>query len=208
MKCSDAIHLMAGYVEQTLPEHSMKAMKFHLQTCEDCHTEYVIWKESSLLFQNEFKTLPSVLPLLPKSNTADGVMARLAKEEKWSFPITTRVFRLCPKAKRWVTTVSLLFMLVFGVLLYGTLQPKEKLAEDGWKQLNSSQVVLSIDQLKASTIEKKEEPLDLRYQIIASIGDPLNFNFHHKSSAPDAGLVGGFLGIMVTVVTMSWLSRA
>ena len=205
MKCSDAIHLMSGYVEQTLPDHSMKAMKFHLQTCEDCQIEYVIWKESSLLFKNDFETLPPVTPSI--GVTADGVMARLAKEEKWSFPITTHVFRLRPKTKRWVTTVSLLFMLVFGILLYGTLQPGEGFREDDWKQLGSSQVVLSLDQLTASTIERKGEPLDLRYQIIASIGDPLNFNLQHQSSAPNAGLIGGFLGIMVTVVTMSWLSR-
>lgn len=206
MKCSDAIHLMPGYVDQTLPAHSMKAMKFHLQICQDCQMEYIIWKESSILFENDFKTL-STSAAVESSGISSGVMSRLAKEEKWSFPITTSVFRLRPQTKRWVTTVSLLFILLFSVLLYGTLQPRERL--DGeWQVFNSSQVVLSLDQLKASTIEKNREPLDLRYHIIASIGDPLNFNFYHKTSAPNAGLIGAFLGIMITVVTMSWLSRA
>lgn len=208
MKCSDAIHLMAGYVEQTLPEHSMKAMKLHLQVCEDCHMEYVIWKESSVLFKNEFDALP--FPEISVSSPAmvEGVMARLAKEDKWTFPISAHAFKVAPAMKRWVTTISVLILLVFGVLMYGTFQQEDRILGAEWKALPKANIVLSIDQLQASTSAAQEQANDMRYQIIASIGDPLNFNHALSTSfQPNASLVAGFLGIMMTVVTMSWLSR-
>lgn len=207
MKCSNAIHLMAGYVDQTLPEHSMKAMKLHLSQCQDCQMEYIIWKESSKLFQMDFSTLP--IPETSASSVSDGVMSRLAREEKWMFPITAHVFAISPSAKRWLTTLSILFLLVFGVLMYGTFNVDQAAqTEQGqgeWKELSSSQVVIAIDQLVANTEEKAST--DMRYRLMASIGDPLNLD-HSSYTPPNAGLVTGFLGIMVTVVTMSWLSRA
>lgn len=205
MKCSDAIHLMAGYVDQTLPNHSMNAMKFHLQICEDCHMEYVIWKESSMLFKAELEPVP--LPEASATSMVDGVMTRLAKEDKWTFPLSAHVFKLQPTVKRWVTTISVLFLLVFGVLMYGTFQHEERSSEGDWKELTAAHVVLSIDQLKASTAITEEQRLDIRYQIIASIGDPLSFNLKPNTFEPNVGLVSGFLGIMITVVTMSWFSR-
>ncbi|RKD25728.1 hypothetical protein BEP19_01945 [Ammoniphilus oxalaticus] len=211
MRCSDAVHLMAGYVEQTLPEHSMRAMKHHLRICENCRMESVIWKESSVLFNMGFadESRPAKVDGLESSVTAEGVMARLAKEERWSFPITRRVFRLPPSMKRWVTTLSILFMLVFGLLMYATLEADRGIVVDGdWQQLTASNVVLSIDQLSASS--KQPEPAakkDIRYHMIAGVGDPLQFNRYREATAPNVGLVGGFLGIMITVVSMSWLSR-
>lgn len=207
MKCSNAIHLMAGYVDQTLPEHSMKAMKLHLSQCQECQMEYIIWKESSELFQTDFSTLP-----IPETSTttsmAEGVMARLAREDKWTFPITAHAFAVSPSAKRWLTTLSILFLLVFGVLMYGTFNLDQTANIDQgqveWKDLSSSQMVIAIDQLVANTEEKSS---DMRYRLMASIGDPLNLD-HSSYTPPNAGLVTGFLGIMVTVVTMSWLSRA
>lgn len=207
MRCSDAIHLMAGYVDHTLPEHSMKAMKQHLQSCQDCHMEYVIWKESSKLFEMDLDslTLPEIQPTM-----VDQVMTRLAREDKWTFPITANVFHPQVALKRWLTTVSILFMLVFGVLMFGTFRSEDgSLVQRGdWKELKTANLILSIDQLKASAV-KTDQALDIRLQIMASIGDPLSFNHGAGfSPSPNAGLVGGFLGIMITVVTMSWLSRA
>ncbi|RXT13925.1 anti-sigma factor [Ammoniphilus sp. CFH 90114] len=205
MRCSDAFHFMAGYVDQTLPEHSMKAMKQHLGQCQDCQMEYIIWKESSELFQMEFSTLP-VLEGAP--SMSEGVMARLAREDKWKFPITAHVFAISPAMKRWLTTLSILFLLVFGVLMYGTLNiehvAKVEPGQVEWKELSSAHMVIAIDQLVASSEEKSS---DMRYRLMASIGDPLQLD-HSSYTPPNIGLVAGFLGIMVTVVTMSWLSRA
>lgn len=207
MRCTDAIHLMAGYVDQTLPEHSMKAMKHHLQHCQDCKTEYIIWKESSKLFQMDFHSLPV---LETSASISEGVMARLAREDKWTFPITAHVFAISPSVKRWMTTLSILFLLVFGVLMYGTFHWEQtsgtQQGQVEWKELSSSQMVLTIDQLVA-TPTKEGKSTDMRYRLTASIGDPLNLD-HSSYSPPNIGLVAGFLGIMVTVVTMSWLSRA
>lgn len=207
MRCSDAIHLMAGYVDHTLPEHSMKAMKQHLQSCQDCHMEYVIWKESSKLFDMDLDSLT-----LPENqhSMVDQVMTRLAREDKWTFPITANVFHPPAALKRWLTTVSILFLLVFGVLMYGTFRSDDSsfVQRGDWKELKTANLILSIDQLKASTV-KNDQTLDIRLQIMASIGDPLSFNHGPGySPSPNAGLIGGFLGIMITVVTMSWLSRA
>ncbi|WP_134698987.1 anti-sigma factor [Ammoniphilus sp. YIM 78166] len=207
MRCSDAIHLMAGYVDQTLPEHSMKAMKQHLQHCQDCKMEYIIWKESSKLFQMDFSSLP-----VPETapSLSEGVMTRLAREDKWTFPITAHVFALSPSVKRWMTTMSVIFLLVFGVLAYATFHWEQTSAtEQGqveWKELSSSRMVIGFDQLVANSSPKGEDT-DFRYKLIASIGDPLNLD-HSSYSPPNKGLVAAFLGIMVTVVTMSWLSRA
>ncbi len=206
MRCTDAIHLMAGYVDHTLPEHSMKAMKQHLQSCQDCHMEYVIWKESSKLFELELDSVT-----LPENHHSmvDNVMTRLAREDKWTFPISANVFHLPIGLKRWLTTVSILFLLVFGVLMFGTFRSDDTfLVQRGdWKELKTANLILSIDQLKASTT-KNDQTLDIRLQIMASIGDPLSFNHGSGySPSPNTGLVAGFLGIMITVVTMSWLSR-
>lgn len=214
MRCRDAIHLMAGYVEQTLPDHSMKAMKRHLQICSDCRVEYIIWKESNAVFKKglasvKAEEVPERKEAGP-SATVESVMDRLAKEERWSFPVTRRAFRPAPSTKRLLTTVSILFMLVFGVLMWETLRQQSNLASNdakGWERLTASNIVLSLEQLRASEVEREVETSDIRLHIIAGFDDPLQFNRYRESVTPNAGLAGGFLGILITVVTMSWLSR-
>ena len=140
--------------------------------------EYIIWKESSKLFQMDFSTL-SVPETAPSLSLSDGVMARLAREDKWTFPLTAHVFAISPSVKRWMTTISVIFLLVFGVLAYGTFHWEQTSASDQgqveWKEIPSSRMVIGFDQLVASPSPKGEDT-DMKYKLIASIGDPLNLD--------------------------------
>ncbi|HJV46378.1 MAG TPA: zf-HC2 domain-containing protein [Bacillota bacterium] len=206
MKCITAMGLMSAYVEHVLPEQTARAVRFHIQICADCHTEYIIWKESSALFQTGMQ---HIIPVDKVSNLAmaEEIMARITKEEKRKRSVPSSLLRLLTRMKKFSTSLAVLFLLVFGVMMVGSFQKDSPSPQDqgGWKELSTANIVLSIDQMRASS-DVEVESDDNRYRLVASIGDPLHFA-NAAVPMPNVGLVAGFFGIMVTVVSMSWLSR-
>jgi hypothetical protein len=208
MNCFTAMGLMSAYVDHLLPEQTARAVRFHIQVCEDCHIEYGIWKESSKLFKSD---MARIVPIdtVSRSTIADSVMARITKEEPWAFPLTKRLVSVPLSIKKYMTSLAVLFLLVFGVMMVGSFQktPPHASTENGeWKELSSRDIVMGIEQMKAST-KRQDDTRDIRYRIVASLGDPIHLESHGTPLVPGIGLIAGFFGIMVTVVGMNWLSR-
>lgn len=204
MKCSEIIPLLPLYTTHSLPSQSARRVAFHLTVCKDCQWEYRVWRESNKVLGG---CSPSLLREGKSLSIADKVMSRILVEERWTLPVAGRPVRLPRFAKQWITSMAVLFMLVSGVMLFGAFQSNHMthFKHTEWKKLTTTDFVMSADQLRAA---KPHDSSNLRYQIVASLGNPLDL--HPLSGTPvrKAGLITAIFGIMVTVVGMSWLSRS
>ena len=211
MKCFDVSNLMSAYVDEKLPDTLMRKIKFHIGVCKECRREYNIWKESSEFFRDQTISFP-IQDRDDHASAVSSVMERIEKEEKWALPITRNLFHIPSSMKRWLTSISVLFLLVFGVMMFGgfgyeAAGTDSKVDNGEWREIASSEIILSMDQLQASPTSDIGKS-NLRYKVIASLGDPLDFRHMTVIPTGNMGLVAGFFGIMVTVVSMSWLSRS
>lgn len=209
MKCRDVIDIIPFYMDQTLCKETARKVKFHIDTCDDCHTEYIVWKESSLFFMNEQQHLHSS-PIQRKQDSSimHQVMNRITTEEKWALPVSNKAVKLSSVTHRWISTLCVLLLLVFGVVMFGAVSDdpvvtyKEKQADE-W---SVTSIVMSIDQVQAIPSENKQHS-DIRHRIVANIGDSIFFEAKSHFATPNFYLVMAFLGILVTVVSMNWFSR-
>jgi hypothetical protein len=208
MNCRHVIGLMSSYMDDTLPADATRAVKFHIGTCDDCYAEYVIWKESAQFFQATTMQEVSAYEPFQQSSVMQDVMTRIGKEDKWSFPMTTSVFQLSSAAKKWITTVCVLLLFVFGVVMFGAIEPDQTFTmtkEIKPQEWTAEAIVMSIDQMKAIP-SNQDHISDIRHRVVASIGEPIIFP-STATSMPNFGLILAFFGILVTVVSMNWFSR-
>jgi hypothetical protein len=202
MKCNEIIPLLPLYTTHSLPSQSARRVAFHLAVCKDCQWEYRVWRESHKVLGEG----TSSLMLENRPSIADKVMSRIIVEERWSLPGSGRPVRLPRLAKRWITSVAVLFILVAGVMLFGAAQSNQltHFNYTEWKKVPTTDFVMSADQLR---VGKPHESQDLRYRIVASVGNTLDARPLPASPVHNIGLIAAIFGILVTVVGMSWLSR-
>lgn len=154
----------------------------------------------------------------PSRSIVDAVMARILSEEKWAIPIGRKIFSVTAKMRRMSASVAVLLLMLFTFTLYlntsSTEQADSLVINGEVMALNTpkAQVISSSLQtddgtyvVQAETPSSQDEPLaSATASIVPLDGKPNNSDF----TKPNYSIVFSVFGILITVITMSWLMRA
>lgn len=197
MRCQEAQSLLTEYSENLLPELTRKAVDHHLADCASCRSEYQIWMESSkwLLSEKEQYTYPSTA-----RSIVDAVMARILSEEKWAISIGRKVFTVTARMRRMTAVAAMLFLLLCGFTLYSN-------SDDDRLRSGVPIAPTKTEAIAASIEITPIEPVMEQWSETAAAVHSIGFNAADQQK-PNYAIILSFFGIVVTVVTMGWLTRA
>lgn len=217
MKCDEAQELLTEYLDDQLPEVTRRRVDNHLSKCAACRAEYSIWQESNDWIQVEKDhytavTAPSIV---------DAVMARILSEETWAIPIGKKVFTLTARM-RWMGASAAVILLMFcSFTLVNQSGSQNDLANGSL--LPSGDTFTMVASAKSAVVSASLQTDDGTYVVEpqATEAKPINPNDFEttsprllsnnedtESTKANHGLILSFFGILVTVLSMSWLNRA
>jgi len=216
MKCEDVQELISEYAEDRLPEMTKRRVDQHLAGCASCTSDYQFWAESDSWMKVEREQYTAVTTA---RSIVDAVMARILSEEKWAIPFGRKVFTLTARMRRIGASAAVILLMLCAFTLYSEASISEQ------AMLPESGVVAMVP--PDSSIEEKdnvvqgaavEEPVEtMGVDEIAS--PPLDNGVEYAAQQilpvdqtlgdgkPNFGLILGFFGILVTVISLSWMSR-
>lgn len=229
MRCDEAQDLLPDYADNSLPELTRRRMDHHLVGCAACRSEYEFISDSSDWFESDKQQYATVSAT---TSIVDVVMARILSEEKWAIPIGRKVFTLTAKMRRiGLSAAMILFMLCSFTLYSHTDQQQdafipyrakaESITSDNLKanvgmaeetsalpeEIESTVAVVGSDQQTEVTDASN---MTLLAQADASASTLAEITSDNQSShtKPNFALVLSFFGILITVLSMSWITRA
>jgi len=215
MKCEDVQELISEYAEDRLPEMTKRRVDQHLAGCASCTSDYQFWAESDSWMKVEREQYTAVTTA---RSIVDAVMARILSEEKWAIPFGRKVFTLTARMRRIGASAAVILLMLSAFSLYSeaSISEQDLLPESGVVAMvpPDSGIEEKDDAVKVAG----EEPVEaLGVDEIAS--PPLNNRVDYASEQilpidqtlgdgkPNFGLILGFFGILVTVISLSWMSR-
>ncbi|GAA4708935.1 anti-sigma factor [Brevibacillus fulvus] len=214
MMCREAQELLPDYADHNLPEMTRRRFENHLAVCDGCRSEYHIWKESSEWIQlnkEQYAPVPTARSIV------DAVMSRILSEEKWAIPIGKKVFTLTAKMRRLGISAAVVLLMLCTFTLYTNTRTDE--AEEAMI-MNGEIVAMSSISEKTPVISSNLHDADGTY-IVSSEPLPADTAEVDKVSGqimpeeektdvfkPKYGIILSFFGILVTVIGMSWITRA
>ncbi|WP_134687430.1 zf-HC2 domain-containing protein [Brevibacillus migulae] len=210
MKCEDVQELISEYAEDRLPEMTKRRVDQHLAGCASCTSDYQFWAESDSWMKVEREQYASVSTA---RSIVDAVMARILSEEKWAIPFGRKVFTLTARMRRIGASAAVILLMLCAFSLYSeaSISDQAMLPESGVVAMvpPDSDVEVKDDAVKTAGVETVE-PMGV--DEIAS--PPLNSGMDYTTDdqtlgdgKPNFGLILGFFGILVTVISLSWMSR-
>ncbi|UFJ42764.1 zf-HC2 domain-containing protein [Brevibacillus humidisoli] len=207
MKCEEAQQLLTEYTDNLLPEITRRRLDQHLETCLSCRTEHDLWKDSGKWIQAEKEKYANVHS--PKKSIVDAVMERILSEEKWAIPIGRKVFTVTARMRRLGALAAMVLLALCSFALY-THSGEEKLmagtiVTPTKTEVISASIEITTDQGESATATV---PPDSSQVASAAGGIGYDLNQEQAGTKPNYGLIFGFFGILVTVLAMSWLTRA
>jgi hypothetical protein len=147
-------------------------------------------------------------------------MNRLLSEEKWAIPIGKKVYTLSARTRRIGASAAVILLLLFGFTLYNNTS----VADDANALLIDGEVVAMTNAEKVQVISSSFQAEDGTYIVEPDSLPAENDRSTETASAsilpidgekaeddtgkPKYGFILSFFGILVTVLSMSWLTRA
>jgi len=215
MKCEEIQEILPEYADNLLPEVTQRRVDNHMATCYACRADYEMWSDSGEWMETHKEEYHSVTP---SRSIVDVVMARILSEEKWAIPIGRKIFSVTARMRRIGASVAVLLLMLFTFTLYvntSTTEQANSLIIDGEVMAMNTpkvQVISSSMQsddgtyvVEAGQFSSKETPLaNATASIVPLDGKPSSTDL----AKPNYSIVLSVFGILVTVLTMSWLTRA
>ncbi|WP_232696346.1 zf-HC2 domain-containing protein [Brevibacillus daliensis] len=220
MRCEEIQDLLQEYVKGSLSELSERRVQNHIGQCEHCNSQYTVVRDSSYYLQlNKEKYNEDTQP---SKSIVDAVMTRILSEEKWAIPIGKKIFTVTVRMRRMGLAAAMFLLMIFSFTLYNQTgnnmdvflsytAKAEALSSDsiGPKAdvstaSESDKAVQIVDSLSSDqAVQKKVLPAEKHVKEIAS--DAMDYQ---TGTEPNFGVILSLLGIFITVITMSWFTRA
>ncbi|MBO8162985.1 MAG: zf-HC2 domain-containing protein [Brevibacillus sp.] len=206
MKCEEAQQLLTEYRDDLLPEITRRRLEQHLESCLTCRTEQQMWEDSSRWIQAEKEKYGTVQST---RSIVDAVMARILSEEKWAIPIGRKVFTVTARMRRMGAVAAVLLLALCSFALY-TESGDESLAAGTIVTPTKTEVISASIEItpQIEELSSAEEAPDSKQFASAAAGIAYESSLPPAGLKPNYGLILGFFGILVTVLGMSWLTRA
>jgi hypothetical protein len=218
MRCEEVQDLIPEYADNQLPEVTRRRIDHHLAACRSCRSEYDIWSESSDWIRADKEQYASVSAA---RSIVDAVMNRILSEEKWAIPIGKKVYTLTARTRRIGSSAAVILLLLFGFTLYSNTSVTEDanaLLIDGevvaMTNAEKVQVISSSIQADDGTYIVEPEPHSAKSEPLTESASasilPIDGGSKAESDTekPKYSFILSFFGILVTVLSMSWLTRA
>jgi hypothetical protein len=216
MRCEEVQDLLPDYADNQLPEVTRRRIDHHLASCRSCRSDYELWSESSDWIQADKEQYTSVSAA---RSIVDAVMNRILSEEKWAIPIGKKVYTLSARTRRIGASAAVILLLLFGFTLYSNTSVTEDanaLLINGevvaMNNVEKVQVISSSFQADDGTYIVEPEPLPAESEpptesAAASILPIDGEKAESDTAKPKYSFILSFFGILVTVLSMSWLTR-
>jgi anti-sigma factor RsiW len=203
MNCKKVQRMLPDYVEGKLPLALEEEVEKHLKECNTCQEEYSFYIDSSKVLLHS--------PILPAAyehlTVSDKVMERILQENKWAAPAPERAREISPLLRKIITGLAITVLLAcfLPVFILG-------------QQLNEAMHQTPIDTATDTVASAESLPFSsegargsttIQYGIVASTINPISYSSLQKEQPHvHYGLLSALFGILITVVSMSWLSRS
>lgn len=215
MRCEEVQGILPEYAENLLPEVTQRRVDNHMASCFACRADYEMWTDSGEWMKMDKEEYHSVTP---SRSIVDAVMARILSEEKWAIPIGRKIFSVTARMRRMSASVAVILLMLFTFTLYlntsSTEEANSLVINGEVMAMNTpkAQVISSSMQsddgtyvVEAQTPASQEEPLaNATASIVPLDGKPSSSDL----TKPNYSIVLSVFGILITVITMSWLTRA
>jgi predicted anti-sigma-YlaC factor YlaD len=214
MKCEEVQELMPDYADGLLSEVTRRRIDNHLTSCRACDADYALWKDSGDWMKSDREQYHAVAP---SKSIVDAVMARILSEEKWAIPIGRKVFTVTARMRRVGACAAIILLMLCSFTLYVNTSSTEQansLMIDGEVVAmgKKAQVITSSMQTADGTYVVEPQPLvSDEKPLVKGTASIVPFNGDHEPTdptKPNYGIVLSVFGILVTVLSMSWLTRA
>jgi len=207
MKCEDVQELISEYAEDRLPEMTKRRVDQHLAGCASCTSDYQFWAESDSWMKVEREQYTAVTTA---RSIVDAVMARILSEEKWAIPFGRKVFTLTARMRRIGASAAVILLMLCAFSLYSEASISEQamLPESGVVAMVSPDSGIEVKENAVKTAgvdEIASPPLDNGVEYATEQILPVDQTL--GDGKPNFGLILGFFGILVTVISLSWMSR-
>ncbi|WP_027417505.1 anti-sigma factor family protein [Aneurinibacillus terranovensis] len=190
----------------TLSAENKLKVEQHVEECPVCREDYSFY----IRVTSESEDSPLHTMKLPAEygdfSIADGVMARIWQENKWADPVKQKAGQLTKRKQRYLLfiTVLLLVATLFPIIVNEGDNGSTSFAQsaDG-----TTDTISSFDQLQLQNTESGHSKI--KYGIVASVENPIIYQVEDtdKDFRVNYGLLTSLFGILVTVVSLSWLTR-
>lgn len=202
MKCEEIQELFGIYFD--LPEEDERRIMVdrHIEECEACREEFLIWEESADLIRLSQEESEPVFYSSPP--VSDQVMQRIYHSEGWRTPVTDRIYSIPYKLRRnLIAVISFclaLFMFSFVHSLIGEGAIKVDAGDHYGINQAAKAAINPANSLNVHTMTRTT---------LASVGptliDPVKIG--PIRTVPDYFLALSILGLISTLLIMNWLSR-
>lgn len=215
MRCEEVQELLPDYAENLLSEVTQRRVDHHMASCYACRSDYELWTDSGEWMKEDMEQYHSVTP---SRSIVDAVMARILSEEKWAIPIGRKIFTVTARMRRMGASAAAVLLMVFTFTLYlntSSTEHANALMIDGElmaMETSKAQVISSSMQADDGTYVVETPPLSAQQEdalqyatasIVPLDGKPVNNDY----AKPNYSIVLSVFGILITVLTMSWLTR-
>lgn len=219
MKCEEIQELLNEYTANRLPEMTKRRVDQHLAECPSCRSDYQFWVDSDSWIQAEREQYTAVTTT---RSIVDAVMARILSEEKWAIPFGKKVFTLTARMRRIGASAAVILLMLCAFSVYSQTNTSELalLPESGVVAMvppdSGVDTEEKVDAVKSASDDEAVLEADSINEIASPpIGDELEFATEQilpydqplGDGKPNFGLIVGFFGILVTVISLSWLTR-
>ncbi|WP_019122434.1 zf-HC2 domain-containing protein [Brevibacillus massiliensis] len=203
MKCQEAREKLTEYTDHLLPEVTRRRIDQHLAECDSCRSEFRVWAESGRWIQADKQQYANVKP---SRSIVDAVMARIMSEEKWAIPIGRKVFTLTARMRRIGASVAILLLTLSVFSLYNNTSDKPIAA--GSLVPSKPEVIAAANETTQGLVKFSSGAETTSKQEVAAT-DKFVYNADFETGVgPNYGLILGIFGILITVIGLSWMTRA
>jgi hypothetical protein len=209
MNCEDVQDLLSAYADEQLPDLTKRRIENHLDGCESCRSDYRFWKESGSWMKAEREQYSAVAAA---RSIVDAVMARILSEEKWAIPIGRKVFTLTARMRQIGASAAAILLMICAITLFSNTNASDEALLAGGEIVamvpgEKADVVKAGESTEPTPIINDIEPIApsnemeiASEEIIPPVDQP-------AAGKPNYGIILGFFGILITVLSMSWMTR-
>lgn len=210
MKCEEVQEYLSEYADGSLPEITRRRIDQHMAGCRSCKMDYRLWTESSSLIQEQRDHYTAVASA---RSIVDAVMARILSEEKWAIPLGRKVFTLTARMRRMGASAAAVLLLICAFTLFNQTEANEMpmmpLGEIVAMYPEDKPVVTLASDPSVEAVAPEDEALPpLTEEVEMSAMQIVPLTEDTDTGKPNYGLILSFFGILVTVLGMSWMTRA
>jgi hypothetical protein len=193
--------------EPALSEDKMIELEEHIETCEHCKAEYSFYINFTIEDELTFLHPAPLSKEYESISVSDQVMQRIWRENKWADPVNRGV--RMTRTRRVVLALMAFILLMAGAVPLIVQWKDSNQAAAALGDNSTADTLLPVNSLKLSDTAGPTATKKIEYGVIDSTSSPVMYNSEDKSNnfTVNYGLLASLFGILVTVVSISWLLR-